>query len=252
MRLLLFDIDGTLVRSNGVGRWAMGQALAAQRLDSAPLAALSLAGKVDWGIWREVLAALGIDQREADRRVPALTRAYLAALEQRLGSDEGDLTLLPGVRSLLQELGARDGVRLALVTGNVQAAAWLKLRHVGIESCFVTGGFGDDAPERDALPAIAVERAARRDGGRVPDAVVVVGDTAADVRCALRFGARAVGVTTGPLDEGALRAAGADAVLSSLHPTRGTLAALLEDGAGRGGTQRRQQATESAGRSDEI
>ena len=135
--------------------------------------------------------------------------------------------------ALAGRLGARADVASALLTGNVARAARIKLEHFDLWSCFACGAYGDDAPSRDELVPIAVDRA-RRQGIDVPSAaqVVVVGDTPLDIRCAQRSGARSVAVATGPFDEAALRRHGADSVLPDLADT-GAFMDLLQGGSGR-------------------
>ncbi len=137
--------------------------------------------------------------------------------------------VLPGVRPLLDALHARDDVLLALLTGNVEAGAWLKLGKVGLDPYFRFGAFGNDAAERSELPAIAIERAARFAGGHrfSRKEIVIIGDTVHDIRCGESLGVCAIGVATGPTDADTLREAGADAVFDSLEDTDALLRAMV-------------------------
>ena len=133
---------------------------------------------------------------------------------------------MPGVRRLLDRLASRSDVACALVTGNVARAARIKLEHFDVWRYFTCGAYGDDAPRRDDLVPIAVDRA--RNAGidvATPAEAVVIGDTPLDVQCAVAAGARSVSVATGSFDAEALRRAGADAVLPDLTDAERFLAA---------------------------
>ena len=135
---------------------------------------------------------------------------------------------MPGVSALLERLSHLDQIRCGLVTGNFAEPAQIKLRHFDLWHFFHFGAYGDDAPVRDALVPIAVERAGR-DGVRVHAAadVVVIGDTPLDVQCAAAAGARAIAVATGNYEEDALRQTDAHAVLPDFSDTDAVVALLL-------------------------
>ncbi len=230
-KLILFDIDGTLIASNRVGSKAMIRAMEALIGSSDSMQAISMAGKVDWAIWREALAAHGYSHEEVDARLPELWQRYQMELADILASPEHrHPEPLPGVRALLEALHEQEGVLLGLLTGNIEAGAWMKLRSAGLDGFFQFGAFGNDAADRPALPAVALERAARlapaqRFAGKD---IVIVGDTVYDIQCGEALGVRAIGVATGPTDAETLRAAGADRVFESFEPTSAVLAALLD------------------------
>lgn len=220
-RLILFDIDGTLLDPGGAGRHAIAEAFSSvygARLE--PLA-FSAAGRVDGELFAAIAADLGV---ACD--LPRLAAAYLAALPACLAAAPG--RVLPGVVDLLAALGGRPGLRLGLETGNLRAAAELKLRHFGLwpllagASGQLPGGFAEDGPARADLVARAIERAG------VPGlAVVVVGDAPQDVAAAHANGAVAVAVGTGYCPPRELRAAQPDVWLDDLADTGAALAALL-------------------------
>jgi len=135
---------------------------------------------------------------------------------------------MPGVDGLLRVLAGEESVRCGLVTGNFAKPARIKLEHFGLWRYFHFGAYGDDAPARNELVPIAVERA-RRNKVTVtaPDDVVVIGDTPLDVACAVAAGARSVVVATGSYDEPALRQTAADAVLMDFSDTGRVIDVLL-------------------------
>ncbi|RME70979.1 MAG: HAD family hydrolase [Planctomycetota bacterium] len=226
MRLLLFDIDGTLLHSGGAGRRALARALESVFGPTA-LERWPLAGKTDRQICREVLRAAGWDEQAIERGLPEALARYPALLEDELA--RGEPHTLPGVPALLARLRADSRYALGLLTGNVRAGAQRKLAAVGIAAdAFCAGGaFGCDAEDRNALPAIALRRAERAVGRRfAPHETIVIGDTPRDVACGRHAGTRTLAVATGPHDAAALTAAGADRVLPDLARTDAVLATL--------------------------
>lgn len=228
--LVLFDIDGTLIASHGVGRRAVERAMLGFCGSAEAVGKVDMAGKCDWSIWRDILAYEGYAHEEADAHLPDLYRRYVAELEAVLADpDPRPPQVLPGVRPLLEALHARENVLLGLLTGNLEAAAWLKLRRVELDRFFQFGAFGNDAPNRDTLPRLAVERATRFANGHrfLKKNIVIVGDTVHDIRCGAELGVCAVGVATGSTDAATLRAAGADHVWQSFAAHGEVVAALL-------------------------
>jgi phosphoglycolate phosphatase len=231
--LILFDIDGTLIAPHGVGRKAVERAMFTFCGSAGAVSSVDMAGKCDWAIWRDILAQENYSQAEADAQLPDLYRLYVAELQTVLADpNERPPQVLPGVRSLLEALHARDDVLLGLLTGNLEAAAWLKLRRVELDHYFQFGAFGNDAPNRDALPRLAVKRAARFAQGHrfTQKNIVIVGDTVHDIRCGAELGVCAVGVATGSTDTTTLREAGADHVWESFAAHSEVVAALLGEG----------------------
>jgi phosphoglycolate phosphatase len=232
MKLVLFDIDGTLLWTDGAGRRAVGRALVAEVGTAGPIDTYRLDGKTDPQIVGDLLALAGHPDAENEARIEAVCRRYVSALREELDRVPGASRLLPGVSAILEALApyeAADAALVGLLTGNLAPGAELKLRSAGLEPArFAVGAYGSDSRRRADLPAIAVERAARRSGRSFagPD-VVIVGDTPADVTCGNAIGARSIGVATGHYDLDALRAAGATYVFSSLADTPRVLDALL-------------------------
>ena len=200
MPILLFDIDGTLVRTGGAGKAAMESALRAafgvrEIRDTVPYS-----GRTDRAIARDLLALHDIDTTPANQT--RLRDTYLARLPASLKRHGGKVC--PGVDELLAELHPRADVVLGLLTGNVRAGANQKLGHYGLWDYFACGGFGDDHFERDDVARLAMAEV-RAHLGRDFDRgeVWVIGDTPLDVQCARAVGAKAVAVATGwhPIEE---------------------------------------------------
>ena len=215
IRLLLFDIDGTLLLSGGAGTRALNRTFEETYGVSAAFAGIPVAGRTDMLILNDALDRAGIEADDAARA--RFLERYCERFEGEILQPGPRKGLMPGVRRLLERLGARSDVTCGLVTGNVARAARIKLAHFGIWRHFACGAYGDDAPRRDDLVPIAVDRA--RNAGvdvATPAEAVVVGDTPLDVQCAAAAGARSVCVTTGSFDAETLRRAGADAVLPDL------------------------------------
>lgn len=232
MRLILFDIDGTILLTDGAGRRAIGRALTDLAGTAGPIVSHRFDGKTDPQIVRELLALAGHPDAEDGARVRAVCERYLAHLETELAKPTQSTRLMAGISELLAALAPAEAEGLALVgllTGNVERGAALKLQSAGIDPTrFAVGAYGSDAAHRPDLPAIAQRRALERTGRRIVGRdVVIVGDTPDDVRCGQPIGARTVGVATGAYDVAALAAAGATHVFADLSDTADVLDALL-------------------------
>ena len=229
MKLVLFDIDGTILWSDGAGRRAIHTALMEVFGSTGP-ADYRFDGKTDRQIVRDLMRIEGHGDEHIDAQMdPVLTR-YVECLAGELGAETLGARLLDGVEELLAALEARDDVILGLLTGNVESGARAKLRAVGIDpDRFTVGAFGSDHEHRPELPAIAQQRVRDELGIEVagPD-IVVIGDTPADIHCARSVEARAIGVATGryPVDE--LREHGAAAVFSDLTDTGAVMRAIID------------------------
>lgn len=216
-RLLLFDIDGTLV-SGGPAKVAFREALVSTYETTGPIEVHEFSGKTDPQIARELLRLAGLDDARIDAGLPTLFQRYVDGLEARL--PEVPMQILPGVPELVAALEEAADVALGLVTGNVVAGARAKLRGPGLEDRFAVGAFGSDAEQRNDLPGIALDRArAHWDVDFAPDEVFIIGDTPRDVECGQAHGLRTLGVATGNFDADTLRDAGADAVVTDFANT---------------------------------
>lgn len=225
-RLILFDIDGTLLHAGGAPRRAFRQALLEHFGTEGAAASDDFSGKTDPQIVYELMTAAGFDDDHIAERIAAVFERYLEGLEAELAGESGH-RLYPGIPELLPRLADDHRVVLGLLTGNVEEGARLKLAHFGLWELFRVGAFGSDDRERDRLPPIAVERARRLTGRAFEgDEVVIVGDTEADVRCARAVGAMAVAVATGVPSRETLVAAGPDLLLDSLEEWPELLAEL--------------------------
>ncbi|GMV05584.1 MAG: haloacid dehalogenase [Gemmatimonadota bacterium] len=224
-RLVLFDIDGTLVLG-GPAKGAFHTALVETFGTAGDIEVHDFAGKTDPQIARELLSTAGLPDADIDAGFPRLWDRYLHHLGERL--PRHPMRTLPGVGSLLEALSARADVALGLLTGNIVRGAELKLRSVGLFDHFRTGSYGSDSEVRNDLAPIALRRAAET--WRVdfdPREVWVVGDTPADVFCGQAGGTRTLGVATGRYGADALAAVGADVVLPDMSDTRATVSLLL-------------------------
>lgn len=223
MRVLLFDIDGTLLNAGGAGRTAFE--LSFERVHGVQRAGrdVSFDGKTDPRIYDELCALYGIPEDPANR-VECLRR-YALALGRLMPSAPGAVEL-PGARALLERARAA-GMLNGLLTGNVREGARIKLERFGLDGFFTFGAYGDDAETREQIAqlAMAYGRSAAGDQALDPGAFVVIGDTPRDVACGKAWGMRTIGVATGSrYDAGDLRVAGADLVLGTLEDTDAAMA----------------------------
>ncbi len=216
-RLILFDIDGTLVWG-GPAKDAFQTAMIETFGTAGDVSGVSFAGKTDPQIARELLSGVGLEEGRIDAGFDELWDRYLGYLESKLA--ERPMRILPGVQALLDSLSVLEQVGLGLLTGNIERGARLKLGSAGLWGHFDIGSYGSDHEERDELPAIAFGRASEFWGGPVdPRTSVVVGDTPRDVACGRKGGARTLAVATGRYGAADLEAAGADHVLDDLSST---------------------------------
>jgi phosphoglycolate phosphatase len=222
-RVLLFDIDGTLVLTGGAGGRAMTRAF--QDLYGIPngFDGIPFNGRTDAWILSRAAAAHRIDD-EALSRFKPLYLDHLAEELHRPGPRKG---VMPGISSLLDALAKRADVFLALLTGNFEEGARLKLEHFDLWRYFACGAFGDTTHDRNGLLPEALARVAVCGGPRAdPADAVIIGDTPLDVAVAVTSGARSIAVATGSHTTDELHASGADVVFQDLSDLDGVLAAL--------------------------
>ncbi|HZR26159.1 MAG TPA: HAD family hydrolase [Vicinamibacterales bacterium] len=229
--LVLFDIDGTLVLTGGAGGRAMASAFEELFAIADAFRGIPMPGRTDAWIVSDAVAAHGIASDS-----PALAqfpKVYLRHLRHELAQPPPPgkrYGVMPGVRELLDALVDRDDVYLALLTGNYEATARIKLEAFDLWRYFECGAFGDDAPDRNGLLPRAIDRVVACGGPRVePQSVVVIGDTPLDVACAKAGGARSIAVATGGHGVDELRASGADVVFEDLTDLEAVLNALIAD-----------------------
>ena len=226
-KLVLFDIDGTLVLTGGAGIRAMNRAC--EELVGHPhaLEGIPVAGRTDRIILTDVVTRAGHDLH--DGLLEQLRDRYIANLRaeierpgrlqpfESLGARGGIKSVMPGIRELLGILEERDDVFLGLLTGNFKEGARIKLEHFDLWRYFRCGAFGDDAADRNELVPYAVDRARQLGLHDIdPADILVVGDTPHDVACAHAVGAVPVGVATGGFTAQQLRDSGADIVYENL------------------------------------
>jgi phosphoglycolate phosphatase-like HAD superfamily hydrolase len=226
-RLVLFDIDGTLIDADGAGRAALRSAMLAVYGETGSIDERDFHGKTDPRIVRELLRMNGRSDAVVDKGLDRLWALYCEGLEQELDKRRGRLRTYPGVRELLVCLGGDQRFVLALVTGNIEGGAWRKLRACRLAESFRFGAFGSDSEQRDDLPPLAIRRAEAETGHRFdPREVVVIGDTPADVKCARSYGTRALAVATGGFSEMQLSTLGPDYVFAELSDVEAVMAAI--------------------------
>ena len=233
MRIALFDIDGTLLSMGGAARDAFTQALT--EASGRPIVPenTSFVGKTDPQIARELLNRHGVDGEDLAPLILETIRLYLGYFESALPKARG-ARMLPGVPALLAALARRSDVRVALLTGNVERGARLKLDHFELTRFFDfrISAFGSDHADRYQLPARALQRARDVIGPQVSgDQLVIIGDSEHDVLCGREVGARSVAVSTGWTAAETLRALGPDALLADLSDTGAAVAAIAGEAA---------------------
>ncbi|MBR9978158.1 MAG: HAD hydrolase-like protein, partial [Bacteroidetes bacterium] len=182
LRLILFDIDGTLITTNGLPREAFSEAIE-ETLNVKSIARThDFAGKTDQQIWAEIVRASSLPEEYIEAHADRVFDCFFRKLEERLHVD--NITVLPGVRAILDALRAEDAATTALLTGNMLRGARIKLTPPALLDYFAFGAFGNDASDRPDLPEIAVARAYDRTGVtfKAKD-IVIIGDTPHDIDC---------------------------------------------------------------------
>lgn len=226
-KLILWDIDGTLLASGGVAGEAMRAAMQRVYGELAIVPLSSYAGKTDQQIILESFAELSPDHLPSS--LERFTATYIEELEVRRSEFLARCRVLPGVAAALERLAAEPVVQ-SVLTGNLRPIARIKLDLMGLARFLdlQAGAYGSDHHRRAELVPVAAARAERRYGRRFAGAdVVVIGDTPNDIDCGRAAGARTVAVATGPFSPGELRAHAPDAVLADLSDTDAVLAAIL-------------------------
>ncbi|REJ79991.1 MAG: hydrolase [Acidobacteria bacterium] len=216
MRLVLFDIDGTLLRCGAQVGPMFFDALRAVFGSVGSVPGYSFSGKTDPLIVFDLMAAAGFSEAEIRGRLREVHDRYAPRIEGEL--DPAQMELLPGVGELLAGLSRRDDVVLGLLTGNWERGARAKLARFDLNRYFAFGAFGDDGVQRPSLFPAGLRKAELHCGHRFsPEEVLLVGDTPLDVECAKVNGARIAAVATGRIRGEDLAAAGADWVLPDLR-----------------------------------
>ncbi len=217
-KLVLFDIDGTLIDPGGVGRRSVTKAFYEVFSIEDAFSGIKMAGKTDIQIIKEALSVHGLSS--GDGAVLNILSHYVNILKKEINLN--NMSVKPGVVELLNFLEATKGFHLGLLTGNIEKGGRTKLSAFDLNRYFPFGAFGDDNEDRDELLPIAIEKfrnTANIDIGFRD--CVVIGDTPLDVQCARPFGAISVAVSTGPYTYDALLETGADYVLKDLSGAKG-------------------------------
>lgn len=227
MKLLLFDLDGTLVSTGGAGLRALDRAFETLHRLPRAMEGVNPAGKTDPYIVREVFEKKLLRKASTDD-ITAVCENYLKFLaEEMKASVAHGYRVMEGIRDLLEDLSKRKELILALGTGNLERGARLKLEPAGFNHYFPFGGFGSDAEVRADVLRAGVRRAEQRAGKPIlSQDVIVIGDTILDVQAGKAIGAVTVAVACGHGDLDALRASGADIYLEDFKDSRGLLKAL--------------------------
>jgi len=226
-RLVLFDIDGTLLHSHGAGRRAMEAALL-EAFGTKGSPAYRYDGKTDKQIVRDLMRSQDFQDAVIDERMPQVLESYVRRLEREIASPDTRVEALAGVIELLDALVHRSHCVVGLLTGNLEPGAQQKLTAAGIGfERFSVGAYGSDHEVRAELPAIARQRTQERLGLLIDgSAVVIVGDTPSDIACGRPIGARAIAVATGHYSVASLSEHDPYAVFTDLGDTDAVLRAI--------------------------
>lgn len=222
-KLLLFDIDGTLVKTNGAAGKLMVQSIEIEV--GSPIQATRdvYLGSTDRLIVKTLLERNGVAVDDVESATDRILSRYAHAVHAAL-APAGTVTPLPGVAELLHRCSQRQDLALGLVTGNIQAGARAKLIPPDLDRHFHVGAFGDDALDRDLLPPIAVWRAEAFFASTFePRNTWIIGDTPKDIGCAQANGLRCLAVASGWIGHQELRGHQPDAVLDDLSDTDAVL-----------------------------
>jgi phosphoglycolate phosphatase len=223
-RLLLFDIDGTLITSGGAGEASLKEAMTSRFGVVEDFVGIHLAGATDGLIARNLLSKHGIPA--TPENISALLDTYVHLLSRRIASHHGKLHA--GMLALLEKLHAHPECVLALLTGNICRGAKIKLIHYGVWHYFEFGAFGDDHHDRNELGKFARIRAREKHGEEFPpERIYVIGDTPRDIECGRAIGARTVAIATGAYPFADLAEHRPDFLFADFSNTAAVLDALL-------------------------
>ena len=222
-RILLFDIDGTLLNPANEGSICLSRALEDVYGVTGPIEDYDMAGKTDWQIITDLMRMAGLDDETIEGSLQDAFAAY--ARHVALSAPTFKMQVLPGVPDLIDRLAQHQGFVLGLVTGNVREAAPPKLRAVGLDpGMFTFGAFGSDHIDRNWLPALALYRLEQQLGRPVsPESALVIGDTPHDITCARHAGLSVLCVATGTYTHQALANHNPDYLLDNLVDTQAVM-----------------------------
>lgn len=226
-RLVLFDIDETMISSDGAGRRAISRVLK-DRFDIDPTTIkLSMSGKTDPQILSEIMSEAGIGKSEIDASIPSLLEEYLIHLEIEIRETKHYI-VHDGIPEILAALSAMENAYLGLLTGNVERGARMKLERFQLNHHFPLGAYGSDSASRLDLPHVAKVRADEHFRLRFePQEIVVIGDSIFDVLCAKHYGAVSLAVNSGRTTREELEAQNPDHLFATLADTQSVLNAIF-------------------------
>lgn len=224
MKLILFDIDETLIDSGQAGSMALNIAFKNLFSINNAFNDISMAGKTDIQIMKEGLSKHGLASNNGI--IPAIVEAYLKYLSIEINNVHK--CLKPGIMEAVETIkNDNDSFTLGLLTGNIERGARIKLEPFGLNPYFASGAFGSDHEDRNSLLPIAVKRFNKIIGKTIGfNDCVIIGDTPRDIYCAKPYGAKCIAVATGHYLESALKKAGADIVMTDLSDTKTLLSAI--------------------------
>ena len=224
-RLILFDVDQTLISTRGGDRKALNTTFQELHCIDDAFEGISFGGRMDLSIMDQVYSHWGV--AEGDRCLGDFKARYFELLEQILKDWEMGI-VYPGIPELLRTLGSRAGVQLGLATGNFRESAFIKLRKYGLDTFFEEGGFGGDHPERPEVVADAIVKCQTLSGKVYErEDIFVIGDSISDVEAGRANGINSVAVATGHYDIAKLKSLGPTFVFEDLSDTERVLGALL-------------------------
>ena len=224
LRILLWDIDGTLIRSVRTAAYKDYTIPALEDVfgTSGHLAHMKVSGMTDLQIVAEALRDEGFTHEDVRERLDHLRKRFMEEMQKATANGRRFFEVLPGVREVLQAVADHPRYSSALVTGNIEPAAYHKMGLVGLSAFFeLPGAFGDESYNRNDLPALAAERIRKQlQLDLAPEQFIIIGDTPNDIACARHFGARSLAVGTGRFySEEELRNCEPDAWLADLSDT---------------------------------
>ncbi len=234
-KLVLFDIDGTILNAGGIGGRSLYQAVEEicheNRMfgdnPTPELGRVRMSGMLDTQIVHDILEGV-LPERAIQQLLPDIFDRIAKLLREGCKAERANMRLLDGVRELISAVADHKACLLGLLTGNNKGGAAAKLDVFDLNPFFQLGAFGDDARSRNALPAIAARRAFEQTGKRfVGQDIVIIGDTPRDIECAHHAGAYAIAVTTGQYSREALAPYQPDALFDDLSDTQSVMGAIL-------------------------
>lgn len=193
LKLLLFDIDGTLLMSGGAGKRAMSKAFVILYGHDSVMESISMSGRTDDLILKEAYEKSSVPFTKDELR--RYKKIYFEILKKEILKPHTDKRLMPGIHRLLPLLNERNNISLGLLTGNWQQSGYIKIGHFGLQDYFPFGAFSDDSPIRHKLIPIAIKRFKEYSKMTItPDNIFVIGDTPADIQCTKPYGVKSIAV----------------------------------------------------------